>query len=208
MKKENIVKSYCGECGHNTNQYIISFVDNSGSIDELDIQFWSYYQTIKCLGCDCISFRHVSTSTEDYNPNTGDLEETIKLYPDSENSLTPMDHSYELPPKIRNIYFEVLTGLSHDCPLLSAIGLRALVEAVCKDQNTKAVTLHKSIDELAHSGKLSKDQANFFHRHRFMGNIAAHEVNPPNKEQLQKALDIVETLLKTIYILPNLAKSL
>ena len=60
----------------------------------------------------------------------------------------------------------------------------------------------------AEMGHLSNTQANFFHKHRFMGNLAAHEIVAPKPEHLIAALDIAETLLKTIYVLPTLAESL
>ena len=54
-------------------------------------------------------------------------------------------------------------------------------------------------------GLLSKKQAEFLHNHRFMGNEAAHEMVAPKPEHLVAALDIAETLLKTIYVLPKMA---
>jgi len=38
-----------------------------------------------------------------------------------------------------------------------------------------------------------------------MGNEAAHEMVAPKPEHLVAALDIAETLLKTIYVLPEMA---
>ena len=38
-----------------------------------------------------------------------------------------------------------------------------------------------------------------------MGNAAAHEMIAPKATELVAALDIAETLLKTIYILPEVA---
>jgi len=64
------------------------------------------------------------------------------------------------------------------------------------------------IDELASVGLLSKKQADFLHSHRFMGNEAAHEIVSPKPEHLIAALDIAETLLKTIYILPEMAEQI
>ena len=41
-----------------------------------------------------------------------------------------------------------------------------------------------------------------------MGNEAAHEIVAPKAQDLIAALDIAETLLKTIYVLPNVAASI
>lgn len=112
------------------------------------------------------------------------------------------------PHKSKRVYRETLKALSSGMPLLAAIGLRALIESICLEQKTKSRTLAKGIDELAANGLLSQRQAQFLHNHRFMGNLAAHEIEAPKPEHLIAALEIAETLLKTIYILPKIAEQI
>ena len=115
-------------------------------------------------------------------------------------------YGYEtFPIKTKRIYLETLKALHNNTLVLGAIGLRAIIESVCIEQKTKAKVLAKGIDELAESGLLSKKQAEFLHEHRFMGNLAAHEMVAPNATEFIAALDIAETLLKTIYVLPHVA---
>lgn len=66
----------------------------------------------------------------------------------------------------------------------------------------------RCIDELADSGLLAKSQAELLHKHRFLGNVAAHEMKEPSPKVLNAALDIAETLLKTIYVLPGIADTI
>ena len=112
------------------------------------------------------------------------------------------------PIKTKRVYLETLEALNGQIPLLAAIGLRALIESICLEQKTKSKNLAGGIDELASMGLLSAKQAEFLHNHRFMGNEAAHEIVAPNPEHLVAAIDIAETLLKTIYILPAMAEQL
>jgi len=58
---------------------------------------------------------------------------------------------------------------------------------------------------LVERGFLSKEQAEFLHLQRYLGNTAIHDIEPPGTEQIDISLDIVESLLKTIYVLPELA---
>lgn len=95
--------------------------------------------------------------------------------------------------------------MGNNAPILAAIGIRAIIESVCKDLNTGKRNLEKNIDSLADLGHLSKTQADMLHNHRFMGNVAAHEIQPPKPANLIAALEIAETLLKTIYVLPKVA---
>ena len=203
-----MIRVQCITCKNATKHDILFSHDNCDDSEDGDIRMWTSDQVLKCCGCDEISFRHTYQCTEEINFETGNLELTEMLYPNRVEGRVPMDSYDEFPPKTRRIYMETLKALNQNAFVLSAIGLRALIESVCVEQKTPGHTLEKRIDELAASGLLSKKQAEFLHAHRFMGNAAAHEMIAPKATELVAALDIAETLLKTIYILPDVAKSL
>ena len=205
MDKEKVL---CASCEKVTNHAILAKHDTTGDYYDGEIQWWRSYQIIQCLGCEAISFRDTSTCTEDYDPQTGKLVETEHLYPDRTEGREPMQGHEKFPVRTRRIYLETLKALNSQSPILAAIGLRALIESICLEQKTKAKTLAKGIDELADIGLLSKKQAEFLHNHRFMGNQAAHEIVAPKPEHLVAAIDIAETLLKTIHVLPDMADQL
>jgi hypothetical protein len=191
------IKTRCGDCRKETNHSILANYDYSGHNEDAGIQWWGKYQIVKCRGCGEISFRHIYDSSED-------PQETEKRYPDPD-ARKPMDGYLSFPRKTRWIYQETLKALSNDTPTLAAIGLRALIESVCKHQKTTARSLEKKINQLVDMGLLTKTQADFLHQHRFMGNEAAHEIEAPDSDDLDAALDIAETVLKTIYVLPKKA---
>jgi hypothetical protein len=83
-------------------------------------------------------------------------------------------------------------------------GSGPLIEAVCVDQKALGNNLENRIDALADSGALSNTQAKILHSHRFLGNFAAHEILAPDAAELIAALEIAETILKTLYIIPRL----
>jgi len=82
----------------------------------------------------------------------------------------------------------------------------ALIEAVCREQGIAGRNLEKLIDGLATQGVLSAAQANILHTHRFLGNVAAHEVISAQPRELVAALEIAENILRTIYVLPKLSQ--
>ena len=49
---------------------------------------------------------------------------------------------------------------------------------------------------------LSPTQAEFLHKNRLLGNVAVHEIEPADTPTLKLAVDIIENLLQTVYILP------
>ncbi len=193
-----------GTCKNATNHIVLAEHKTSGDAYNGDIQWWTTYQIIQCQGCECISFRESSSCTEDFDPRTGEMEERVTLFPDRMDGRKPIDDYDVFPLKTQRVYLETIKALNNQTPILAAIGLRALIESICIEKKTKSRSLAKKIDELANMGLLSHKQAEFLHNHRFMGNAAAHEIVAPKPQHLVAALDIAETLLKTIYILPKL----
>lgn len=201
MQREEHIKVQYIRCGGPTSHTIVAEQYQRGW-DDAEEFGWSYsYQIIQCRGCDSISFRVVGSDSED-------PEDVETLYPNRTKGRTPTTGYDYFPSKTMRIYREVLQALNHRAPILAAIGLRALVESVCIDQQCLGKTLEKRIDELVSMGWLSQKQAEILHTHRFMGNVAAHELKAPKDQELIAALDIAETLLKTIYVLPEMADSI
>ena len=202
------IKVLCATCKRNTNHETLYSLDQSSDDDDSGVQAWSQHQVVKCCGCDEITFRVASECTEDIDYSTGKLITSEELYPSRAEGRAPMDAYHTLPTKTRRIYSETLKALNQNAFILSAIGLRAVIESICAEQSTTGKTLKDKIDELASSGLLSTRQAEFLHTHRFMGNAAAHEMLAPKPDEMIAALDIAETLLKTIYVLPEIAESI
>jgi len=101
-----------------------------------------------------------------------------------------------------------LTAIGNDQPVLAGIGIRAIIETVCKERSAKGKDLKEKIDDLANLGVVTKDGAKILHSLRFMGNDAAHEVKAHTNEELITAIDVAEYTLKGVYILPKLADKL
>ena len=162
----------------------------------------------KCAGCDSITYAIEEWSEDDWNPHTGEMEATWKTYPRSTTERQLMGDEDKLPSKIRLVYREIVGAMNAQLPVLAGIGLRALMEAICKDQSITGSNLEKLIDGLATNGVLSKAQADILHTHRFLGNVAAHEITAAKPRELVAALEIAENVLRTIYVLPELSKQI
>ena len=203
----NKIHVLCEQCSKETNHEVLAAqTTRSSHEDEYD---WSTdYQIVMCCGCDTISFREMTLTEDDFDPETGESIPIVKLYPPRIAGRRPLENDYYLPPTIRRIYLEVLSAMNNSSVILAAIGLRTLIEGVCTDQNVKGSTLENMIDALSSEGVLSSNQAKILHAHRFLGNVAAHKIIPAKSQELVIALDIAETILKTIYILPELADAI
>jgi hypothetical protein len=199
------MKLFCHECGRRTNQNVIAEKSVGFNPDYEDPWGETHY-FVQCAGCDAFSYAISSRTEWDWNPHTGETDLTWKTYPRSAIERQTMSNVDELPKKIRMIYSELIGSMNAQLSVLTAIGMRALIEAICRDQGLKEQNLEKMIDGLATQGVLSSAQAQILHSHRFLGNIAAHEIVSAKPRELVAALEIAETVIRTIYILPGLSK--
>jgi hypothetical protein len=177
--------------------------------DEFDYFIWSdKYCVIECLGCNTISFLKIYGDTEmrytdeygrsDYYFN----EEIFPLY---------LEKGYELdknyfPISIRNIYGETISAFRANLFILTAAGLRAIIEALCNHLKIRADDLSVRIDLLHKKGHLTLNESKRLHSIRFLGNDALHEMVLPKKEQLNLLLEIVNHLLSNLFINDKLIK--
>ena len=113
-----------------------------------------------------------------------------------------------MPPLIREIYRQSLAAYAADASILAGIGLRATIEAVCTHLEVNGSSLEKRIDALAKGGHISTTDKRRLHAIRFLGNDAAHEVREPKSSELKVALEIVEHLIKSVFILEQRARDL
>jgi hypothetical protein len=196
----------CTECNRTTKHEILHSEDVQGYNEEADIHSSAKYQIVRCRGCETVSFAEQSWNSEDIDSDGQPIEWNI-FYP-SRTERKPIEGHYHLPDKVCRVYEETLKALGNGAPTLAAIGIRAVVEAICADKHCESRNLEKKIDLLVTNGYLAVHQAKFLHLQRFMGNSAAHEIQTPARAELTAALDIAENMLTTLYILPTLAKKM
>ena len=203
----------CSKCSGKTTHKVMASVDVRGDDEDGGHSFsWRVdHQIVQCLGCKTISFRKASSNSEDYYPISHDEYESDvhqELYPSRiEGRKGIGDEIHYLPSNVRRIYEETLLALTNQALVLAGIGLRALLEAICKEKNAIGSDLLKRIDSLVTSSILTPMSATILHKIRTLGNAAAHEVKPHSENQLGLAMDIIEHLLNDVYILPKQAES-
>lgn len=199
----------CGECKRSTKHIVLSDIYLRGSDPINDYDWINEYQIIQCQGCETISFRKTHENSEDfYQTGPAEMEYSIyvDIYPNPEEGRGSVEDAHLLPPNLKRIYDETLKSLNSNQPVLTGIGIRAIVETVCKDKKAVGKDLFCKINELVGQGVLTKDGADILHKLRTLGNEAAHEVKPHDNVQLGLAFDVIDHLLKGVYILPIHAK--
>jgi hypothetical protein len=201
----------CNECKRDTKHKVLASVDVEGEdwFGHNSIQYWVTHQVIQCQGCETISFRKASTNTEDYDyvdAETTEYNESIELFPGRNEGRSVIKDVYLLPTNVQRIYEETIKAMNNEQPVLAGIGIRALVETICKDKLASGRNLVEKINDLVSLGVLTQDGSTILHKIRTLGNDAAHEVKPHKSEQLGLALDVCEHLLQGVYLLPHHAQ--
>jgi Domain of unknown function (DUF4145) len=200
----------CANCSGRTTHKVLASVDVRGDQNDGNFSFsWNTdNQIVQCQGCKTISFRLASSNSEENNNyiEDGEVIEVVNetLYPSRlEGRKGLSDDLYYLPTKVRQIYSETLQALMNQSPILAGIGLRALLETVCIEKDAVGKDLIKKIDNLVEQKILTPASASILHKIRTLGNDAAHKVKPHTEKQLGLAMDVVENLLRDVYILPK-----
>jgi hypothetical protein len=199
----------CISCTGKTAHKVVSSFDERGSDKNHGHSIeWSVdYQVVQCQGCKTVSFRQASSNSEACFPNgDGEWEYGVdeRLFPSRLAGRKGLgEDTYYLPQNLKRIYDETLSALSSQSPVLAGIGLRALLETVCKEKSATGKGLFEKIDSLVTTNVLTPASTAILHKIRTLGNAAAHEVKPHSEKQLSLAMDIIEHLLRDVYILPK-----
>lgn len=133
---------------------------------------------------------------------------TIRCYPHAipEHKLLP--HIYAVPELIQKVYKQSVAAYAAGSSIIAGMGLRTTIEAVCNHLEISGASLEKRIDALLKNGHISSSDKKRLHGIRFLGNDAAHDIRNPPATELRVALEIIEHLINSVFILEMRAKGL
>jgi Domain of unknown function (DUF4145) len=204
--KNKIVSVPCHICGnstrHNIKYSFLSITSIESSIIDLAL-----YGIVQCRGCRRLSFLLESLDIDVYYDDQIASYKSI-VFPNRVLGKTMLKWRVYVPKSVRSIYEETYRALGNEQLILAGIGLRALVEAVCKEKKVKGKNLKEKIDDLVIKSILTKTGADVLQSIRHIGNYSAHEVEANSLEELLMALDVVEHVLNEVYIIPARSKAL
>lgn len=203
-EKSSIV---CKDCGTTTIHLVICRFIENGEQDcggGNSVNWTVKNETIQCQGCEEVSFRTISTFSEDcyYDEDGAYLNENIKYYPARTQGLKSIN-IYLLPESIQQIYKETILSIENEQYVLAGMGIRAIIETICKDLNATGKNLYEKIDFLKEHSIVTQEGSKILHKLRILGNDAAHEVKAHNSQQLELAIQIIEHMIEGTYIIPE-----
>jgi hypothetical protein len=158
----------CSECYGKTCHKVLVSTNTTEDFDPYGNLNYSYqYEIVQCQGCRTVSFLKNWQSSEDFyfdEFGTREFNDHEELYPSRVAGRHKLKNSNYLPSQIFNIYNETNSALCNKLYVLAGVGIRALIEVVCKDKSAKGSDLEKKNDSLVTMGVLTTDGASILHR--------------------------------------------
>ncbi len=200
----------CSQCKGETEHVSLASVERQGVEKPYDIHWVETHQVLQCRGCKAISYRRADSNSEDIEQDQQSggyrYAEHVKYFPPRAAARDSLTKIHDLPLEVANIYDETFAAFHNSQPILTGVGIRAILETLCSVQKAKGGNLHQKIESLVSAGLLSTKQSKILHQLRELGNLAAHEVVQYTGEQLAIAMDVVEHLIKEICVIGPKAK--
>jgi hypothetical protein len=202
-------KYFCRNCKGLRNHKLIHEVKTRGGDDNDYFQWIRKYSIIECLGCETVSFLEIYGDTEMIAHNEDgepDYYFDNYIYPLYLEESEELEYVHYIPDSIKVIYRETISAFKTNSYILTAGGLRAIIEAICNHLKIKKGNLADRIDLLHNKGHLTLSESKRLHSIRFLGNDALHEIEKPKKDHLFILLDIVNHLLSNLFINDKILK--
>lgn len=206
MTKSTTVWTACGSCDRDTKHDILYSVEES----EYDYRIDTTFQVVQCCGCETKSFRKIIEWIEEADQIDEDewyVPKDVYTFPLVLKGHRSVPDISRAPDLVKSIYRESLEAIKNKSYILAGIGLRASIEAICNERNVTGRSLEIRIDKLAKAGLVAQPDADRLHAIRFMGNDAAHNIEPADLAGLLSALKIIEHLIVSLYVLDGEADS-
>lgn len=197
----------CNQCGPDKRHAVVETYRFAREEKAKGDFTWFRYEICRCSGCGAVVFREAWSSylTQVWDPITGKttLPSHVTLWHTRPPLLQGLDPE-TLPTSLRSAYQQTKAALRDGQHILASFGLRALLEAICKQRKAEGGNLYKKIEALAGTGGTFEPKT--LHKIRFLGNDAAHRLDEPRAEELEVATQIIENLLSALYVLPKRAR--
>ncbi|KZL00435.1 MULTISPECIES: DUF4145 domain-containing protein [unclassified Pseudovibrio] len=208
----------CLNCRTRTRHNILAQVNQSGAEiveQKFSVEWSSKNQTIMCAGCETISFRQLSSHSEDcdidQNGNYTPIEEETRfprIINDLENERFSPLHEHYIPQRVFLIYKETVGAQAAKHYVLAGVGIRAITETICQDQKAKGRNLQLKIDDLVTKQLLTANDAKTLQAIREIGNKSAHQMTPPTAQQISVALEVIKHQMLSLYVHPKVSQIL
>ena len=224
IKKECIKNSnpyfVCNNCNQNTEHEICKEFINEVCPDEVCTTFYDNYFILRCKGCKSVSFLYQTGNSDQDEIEQFSFSDEIEQFSNNENKLylntfvyPTVETNYfadiigDLPPKISKIIFETSQAYNYKLYILTLIGVRSCIEAMCKDKgisDQEKWGLKNKLQVLEDKKFILKFQKDILLTITNFGDNSAHHLKVPETYNIHLIMRTLRNIFENIYTLPKL----
>jgi hypothetical protein len=209
------MKAHCNNCGPYRTHSVLARVERHWDDDEARIDGTDVYQLLECGGCERVTLRHDSWNSYETDED-GQLTTTTVYYPPAISRKQPEWLTGARGPfflafnhPIRRLMSEIYSAVQNDSPALAAMGIRALIEHVMVEKVGDEGAIGRNIAKFISEGYIAPKSQELFRDFLIeSGHAAMHRAYFPKSSDILAMLDIVESIIETIYVHPHQTKGL
>lgn len=229
------MKVYCEGCKTETfHEEVITPYTLKGYPPIFDTSWEESYYIARCKGCHTITFIKKYGDEDMWETNDfGEREHYVKYTIYQEETVDRQKlHSIQtfkkIPSLISGLYIEIVNAYNRNLLLLCCVGLRMVIEAICKDkgipdksysfnaddtpkvdsvtgeQKFRFINLNEKMAQLKQDGHITQVQLNVLLQIKDLGNESAHDITKHNEIIIREAIRVIETMLYNIYDLASI----
>lgn len=202
-RNQKMKRIKCPRCDQETNHLLKRTYSVGGQVKAEDGEVTGTFENTSsiyvCAGCGEVTF--------EWQINSDDGFEFVRQFAPWE-IIVPKSKSFRhLSRELHAVYIEVIYCFQQDCFVLCTMGLRALLEGVCREKGIVGKDLKDKIDGLEKFVP-NPSLIEALHSFRFAGNDAAHDLQPLTKDEARLAIEVMEDLLNFLYELDHKASQM
>lgn len=215
MEPDESLRFYCNNCRTRTFHKTLVCISTSETDPEVELSFDLEYRISECSGCHGVSFidSSICTDSDEYWNNNRDSVFSCRIYPIPEEGALKESRLHELalvlPVRVWEIYQETLSAIKNKLFIIAGIGLRAILDTVCRDKQ-----IGKGRDSLSKRLKIMLDEKHLITPDenailkavKDFGNKSAHEGKTLTSYEVESALIVVEHILDKLYRIPMIKR--
>jgi hypothetical protein len=166
-----------------------------------DYEDGAWYENIRygfwvCKGCD--------TATLENRYNNLDMHDyDFTYFPERNSSYLHIAKKFvHINKKLNAVYLEIIKAHNQGLEIISAIGIRALLEGICVEEGIDdkiAYGLTKKIKKLQEKNNIPESIIEGINSLKFIGDNAAHKLDSSDNHTIMLSIDLLEALLIHLY---------
>lgn len=194
------VRVHCNQCQRKTLHELLHKAVNKDLEDD-GLEWTVTFEMLQCCGCNDVVLRRTLESDPPW-------DDSVTYFPPFASRRIPIwTYAASFPKSVRGLLQEVYRSLDAESLRLPMMGARALIDMVMVDKVGDSGTFADKLKQLE-PGIISSQQREVLDAAFDAGSAAAHRGHIPTPHDVNAVMDIVESLLHSLYVAPGLAERL